>query len=101
MKQGVIPEPIEFEWDSGNNEKNFRTHGIKNEESESVFLDKDLVFSEDLKHSKQEERYQIVGISNIERVLSIIFTMRKNKIRVISARRVNTKEKRFYESNKT
>jgi len=100
MKQDIIAEPIEFEWDNGNTQKNFTKHGVENEESESIFLDSDTVLAEDSKHSGKEERYQLFGTSNLNRLLCIIFTIRKNKVRIISARLMNIKERKFYESKK-
>ena len=101
MKQDIIPESIEFEWDEGNTQKSFKKHGIENDESEGVFFDKDSVLAEDRKHSGSETRYQIVGKSNIGRLLNIIFTIRKQKVRIISARRMHLKERRLYEGKKT
>lgn len=101
MDQKIIPDPIEFEWDRGNSQKNLKTHKIENDESESAFLDRNSVLAEDLKHSRNEERYQLFGKSNQNRLLTVIFTLRKHSIRIISARQMNKKEKRFYESQKT
>lgn len=101
MNQDIIPEPIEFEWDSGNYGKNFDKHGVENDEAESVFLNKQSVLTEDLKHSDEEDRYQLFGKSSQDRLLTIIFTMRKYRVRIISARQMNAKERKFYESQKT
>ena len=101
MHDEIIVEPIEFEWDEGNKEKNYNKHGIKNEESEMVFFDEQSVLSLDSKHSTRERRYQIIGRSELGNALSVIFTLRDRKVRIISARRVNHKEKKFYESKKT
>ena len=98
MNQNVIPAPIEFEWDKGNKEKNLEKHGILNEEAESVFFDEKSLLAEDLKHSKFEDRFQIVGKSDMNKLLTIFFTIRKDKIRIISARGVNKKERNLYES---
>lgn len=97
-----IPRPIGFEWDKGNADKNLKKHGVSTEETEEVFFDDLSVLSEDSKHSRTEKRYQIVGKSEKERLLSLIFTIRGDNIRVISARVANRKERRFYETgNKT
>lgn len=97
----IIPEPIVFDWDKGNKDKNIKKHGIINEDAESVFLDSISLLAEDLKHSKFEDRFQIIGKSEHNNLLSIFFTIRKEKIRIISARKMNTKEKNIYESQKT
>ncbi len=96
----IIPEPLEFQWDKGNIDKSLKKHGIENEEAESVFFDENSVFSEDIKHSRTEKRYQILGRSERNILLNVIFTLRGNKIRVISARKVNNKERRLYEQKK-
>lgn len=98
MNSNIIPEPIEFEWDEGNKDKNFKKHGILNEEAESAFFDQDSVLADDLEHSKFEDRFQLIGKSSMEILLTIFFTIRKNNIRIISARKSDKKEKNLYES---
>lgn len=93
----ILPDLIEFDWDSGNINKNFLSHNVTNEEAEEVFNNLPLLMVADSKHSSKEERTLLLGKSNSERKLSIIFTMRSNKIRVISARDMNKRERKFYE----
>jgi len=38
----ILPEPIEFDWDSGNKEKNWVTHAVMNKEAEEVFINRPL-----------------------------------------------------------
>ena len=97
MNRDFITQPFEFEWDKGNKEKNLKKHGILDEEAESVFFDKKSLLADDLKHSKFEDRFQIVGKSVMESLLTVFFTIRKDKIRIISARSVNKKERKAYE----
>lgn len=97
MNIDFISGPIEFEWDEGNKEKNLKKHGILNEEAESVFFDKKSLLADDLKHSRFEDRFQVVGKSVMENLLTVFFTIRKDRIRIISARGVNKKERRMYE----
>jgi uncharacterized DUF497 family protein len=89
------PKPIQFEWDQGNKEKNWEKHQVYYREAEEVIFNKPLIFP-DKKHSQVEHRFQALGITNNKRVLSVIFTIRKDKIRVISARDQNRKEKLRY-----
>ena len=100
MNRDFISEPIEFDWDEGNKEKNYRKHGVLNEEAESVFFDEKSLLAEDLRHSKFENRFQIVGKGALGKLLTVFFTVRKDKIRVISARGVNKKERKLYEGKK-
>lgn len=97
----IIPEPIRFEWDKGNIDKNFKKHGITNEEAEEVFTDERLLVSEDKRHSnKTEKRYQLLGKTEEGKVLFISFTVRTEKIRIISARPASRKERKKYEETK-
>ena len=94
----IIPDPAEFEWDEGNINKNLHKHGVENQEIEEVFFNLPVLFSPDPKHSGRESRYLVLGQTDKRRKLSIIFTIRQNKIRVISARLMSIKERRFYET---
>ena len=91
---------LEFERDKGNREKNWKKHLVSYKEAEEVFEDIYSYTSEDIKHSQKEKRYQILGLTKIDNKLSVIFTVRKSKIRIISARLMNKKEKTKYENEK-
>ena len=86
-----------FEWDKGNVDKSYRKHGITPNETEQVFTDEDVQVERDIKHQEKEERYIAIGKNAADRVLFIIFTLRKHKIRMISARAANQKERRLCE----
>ncbi|MDO8610863.1 MAG: BrnT family toxin [bacterium] len=90
-----------FEWDEGNKEKNWKKHKVTMKETEEVFLNKPQSVFEDTKHSTKEKRYIIVGKNNFGRLLIVFFTLRKNKIRIISARDQGRTERKKYEKNKT
>lgn len=85
-----------FEWNNGNLE-HIKKHGVNFRECEEVFLNRPLVLNRDDLHSRTEERIRVYGKSNRNRLLILIFTIRKTKIRVISARDQNKKEKREYQ----
>lgn len=86
-----------FEWDKGNTDKSYQKHGITPNESEEIFLDENLKVVKDLKHSQTEERFIALGKTFKRKFLFVVFTIRKNKIRVVSARKANPKERRKYE----
>lgn len=90
---------IAFEWDGWNIDKSYDKHGITPNETEEVFLDEDVKIEKDLKHQKQEERYIAIGKTTENKILFIVFTVRKDKIRVISGRQANKKEKEVYQKN--
>lgn len=89
-----------FEWDSSNLNKNYLKHSVSYLEAEHVFADKRTDYYEDTKHSENEQRFLALGVSGKNRKLAVIFTVRDDKIRVISARDQSKKERKYYEKNK-
>ena len=89
-----------FEWDEGNKDKNAIKHKVAWFECEEVFFNEPLMYNLDLKYSIKEKRFHILGQTNSGRSLFISFTIRKDKIRVISARDMNRKELIKYEKVK-
>ena len=55
----ILPEPISFEWDKGNIDKNFKKHKVTNREAEEVFNNEKKLIIEDERHSLAEKRYMI------------------------------------------
>lgn len=92
----ILKNAIIFDWDRGNTGKNFIKHKVKDEECEEVFFDPRKKLLKDTLHSKKEVRYIILGKTKKQRLLFIVFAIREEKIRVISARDVNQKERSFY-----
>ncbi|OGK26330.1 hypothetical protein A2954_06200 [Candidatus Roizmanbacteria bacterium RIFCSPLOWO2_01_FULL_37_12] len=92
----TIKKAVEFDWDKGNVEKNLK-HDVTDKEAEEVFFDEKRYIFKDKIHSGNEERFRILGKTNLGRLLFIAFTIRKNKIRIISARDINKKEVYLYE----
>lgn len=92
-----IPSPLEFEWDKGNVEKNWIKHKVRFKEAEEVFANKPLITLKNVKHSQKEDRYIAFGITDKKRRLYLVFTIRKEKIRIISVRNQNKKEREYYE----
>lgn len=93
----IFREPVEFEWDKGNIDKNLMDHGVSDKEAEEVFDSPSKFIFKDEKHSLVENRYMIWGVTNKTRKLAVFFTLRENKVRIISARDMNRKERRTYE----
>lgn len=92
----VRDNEVAFEWDKGNSDKSRRKHGISPEEAESVFSDENSLIIADVPHSKTEDRFVIVGKSDKNRNLFIVFTRRREKIRIISARGMHKEEVEKY-----
>ena len=89
-----------FEWDEGNITKNWEKHKVGHFECEEIFFNEPLIVQKDKEHSEEELRYFTLGSTNSGRLLFVVFTIRKDKIRVISARDMTGKERRRYEQIK-
>lgn len=89
---------FEFDWDEGNESKNFQKHGISNQEAEEAFYDPNLApLGVQISPVINEERFGIIGKDFSGNILFIAFTFRKLKIRIISVRNANSREKMNYE----
>jgi uncharacterized protein len=88
---------MEFEWNPEKAATNLEKHDVSFPEASTVFEDALSVTFPDPDHSIGEERYVIIGMSSLRRLLIVSHTDRENRIRIISARSANRQEKRFYE----
>ena len=88
---------VGFDWDEANIHKNENKHGLKWTIIEEVFFNEPLLVVEDFKHSLNECRCVALGKNNFDDLITIIFTVRENRIRVISARAMSKKERIIYE----
>lgn len=93
----TLPRPLEFLWDEGNSVKSKRKHGISDQEAEEPFFDEQQVIYKDKLHSIVEDRFILLGKTKGKELLYVVFTNRRKKIRVISARKINKKEVVMYE----
>lgn len=89
-------EGAEFEWDAGNAEKNWLRHRVSPAECEQVFFNRPLVYEDDF-HSQEEVRYYALGQSDAGRLLFLVYTLRDERVRVISARDMTRRERKEYE----
>jgi len=88
-----------FEWGEHNSDKNWIKHNVSASECEQVFFNQPLALIEDVKHSKNEKRFYVLGHTNESRLLFVVFTLRNHLIRVISARTMSKKERTVYLSH--
>jgi uncharacterized protein len=89
---------MHFEWDNNKAKFNAVKHGITFEEAITAFADPDLLFTEDSLHSWGEEREWAIGATENGLVVVIVFTMREQQIRIISARPATKQERQQYVS---
>lgn len=85
-----------FDWDHGNDTKNWAKHRVTREECEQVFFNRPLLVNFDADHSGEEDRFYLLGKTDRNRMLFLVFTPRGRKIRVISARNMTASERRAY-----
>ena len=88
---------MKFEWNPDKAESNGKKHGVTFEEASTVFNDSLSVTFPDPDHSVGEKRYVIIGVSRFRQLLIVAHTDRGEKVRIISARKADRQERRFYE----
>jgi len=89
-----------FEWDQAKAQGNLRKHGVSFEEGESVFYDPQSLTIADPGHSEEECRFVDIGTSNQNRVLVVVYTERKDRIRIITVRKATRTEPKQYEQSR-
>lgn len=83
-----------FEWDDKKAAINRRKHGVGFETAVLVFYDENRIELYDAAHSQDEDRYNTIGL--VDDILFVVYTERKNRLRIISARFANKKERSMY-----
>ena len=89
---------VRFEWDETKNRRNRRKHGVSFGEARTVFLDENALRFHDPDHSMDEDRFLMLGISALLRVLVVCHCRRASDtvIRIISARKADKLEEADY-----
>ena len=91
-------ESLKFEWDSAKSLSNIKKHGISFKEAKTVFDDDFARLVPDPNHSQNEERFILLGMSYMLKILTVVHCYRDNDgvIRIISARASTKNEERQY-----
>ena len=84
-----------FEWDEEKNAANRKKHSIDFRDAVLVFNDPNAIEFYDAAHSIYEDRYNIIGM--VDHVLFVVYTERKERVRIISARLATNVERRWYD----
>lgn len=90
---------MEFEGDPAKAARNLKKHKVSFEEAASVFGDPIAYTFTDPDHSIAEERWLMFGLSYMSRILAVIYTHRRGKYRIISARLATRHERKIYEES--
>lgn len=93
---------INFEWDSAKAATNLKKHNVSFEEAKTVFYDEFAVQFFDDEHSDGEDRFLMLGVSSVAKLLIVSHCERGNGdiIRIISARKATKQESTFYKGEK-
>lgn len=86
-----------FGWDKHNSEKIWLKHKVSPPESEQIFFNLPLIVADAVKHSGKENRFYVLGHTDTNRLLFVVFTVRGKNIRIISARNMSRKERKVYQ----
>ena len=90
---------MEFEWDENKNMENIIKHGISFYEAQNAFFDRKRVITTDLKHSDGDEnRFFCFGMAG-DKILTVRFTLRNNRIRIFGAGCWREGRKKYEEKN--
>lgn len=89
---------MRFEWNGVKAVANARKHGVSFEEAKSVFVDERAKLIGDPDHSQDEDRFVLLGLSSVLRLLLVCHCYRAegNVIRIISARKASAQESKSY-----
>lgn len=88
---------LQFEWDRAKASTNVRKHGLSFEEAATVFGDQRAITIADPEHSLIEERFVTIGASERDKILVVVATERRDKMRLTSVRPASRKERKQYE----
>lgn len=88
-----------FEWDENKNIINQKKHGVSFDDVKSMFSDDSAILFDDPDHSEYEDRFLIIGMSNIKGICIVSHCYRgtDDRIRIISARTATRSERKIYE----
>jgi len=86
---------VEVEWDGRKAEANLRKHGVMFADAMAVFEDVMALVAEDRRSA--EWRQVVTGRDALRRILVVVYTWRGNNVRLISARKATTRERRAYQ----
>jgi uncharacterized protein len=88
---------MEVEWDPKKAASNLQKHGVSFSDAEAVLFDPNALSFEDTA-AQGEQRFVVIGMDHLWRLLVVVYTDRGNRVRLISARSATRSERRKYES---
>jgi uncharacterized DUF497 family protein len=89
---------VEFDWDDQKSRLNIINHGVTFEEAAEVFFDPFYQYGDATPNDVNEQRNFVLGYSVAQRLLLVVYTERRERTRIISARLATRAERKLYES---
>ena len=86
---------MEIDFDEDKARANLKKHGVSFEEAATALFDDRALSMED-PYTKGECRYVLTGMSDLARLLTVVYTFRRQRIRLISARNASKREIKYY-----
>lgn len=85
---------MNYSWDPEKARKNFQKHGVRFPDLEPIFEDeRAIVIDENI---PGEDRSIIIGMDGLARILVVVYAKRGDDLRIISARKADSKERKQY-----
>jgi len=85
----------EFEWNPAKARRNYTDHGVTFETARKVFTDAFRIEVLDEREDYGEDRWRVIGMAESQ-LLSVVYTERGGRTRLISARRAEKDEQDHY-----
>ena len=86
---------VNTEYDAVKARSNLEKYGVSFKEAATSFLD-DFALSMEDPSAEGESRWALIGMSNKARLLTVIYTLRRHRVRLISARKASKREAKYY-----
>ena len=86
---------MNIEFDEAKARANLKKHGVSFEEAATALFDERALSMED-PYAREESRFLLLGMSDLARLLMVVYTVRHNRIRLISARKATNREVNHY-----
>lgn len=90
---------MSYEWDPAKAESNLHKHGVYFADAVAVLEDEQALWREDASQ-RNEDRYIAIGTDHLGRILTVVFTIRGENVRLISARPATKNERSTYEQQR-
>ncbi len=90
---------MQYEWHPPKAESNYQKHGVHFADAVAVFEDEHVLWQEDI-GEHDETRFVALGMDHLAQILTVVFTYRVENIRIISARKATSHERKTYESKR-